>query len=93
MDGAFSVEDLADLIQSVIGDGGLWVFGLGFIAAALSSMLTVPLGAALTADSMFTEKEDGERVKERRRRTVRERVRGRERERERKGERREREKG
>ena len=55
------MEDLADLIQEVIGDAGLWVFGLGFIAAALSSMLTVPLGAALTADSMFTEKEDGER--------------------------------
>ena len=31
------------------------MFAIGFIAAALSSMLTVPLGAALTADSVFSD--------------------------------------
>ena len=34
---------------------GVVIFALGFIAAALSSMLTVPLGAALTAESVFSE--------------------------------------
>ena len=36
---------------------GVVVFAIGFIAAALSSMLTVPLGAALTADSIFSDEE------------------------------------
>ena len=35
------------------GPAGIWTFGLGFIAAALSSMLTIPLGASLTAESVF----------------------------------------
>ena len=38
-----------------MGEVGVVIFALGFIAAALSSMLTVPLGAALTADSVFSE--------------------------------------
>ena len=53
-DEAFTIDKLAELIRETVGLFGLWVFGLGFIAAALSSMLTVPLGAAITADSMFT---------------------------------------
>jgi Mn2+/Fe2+ NRAMP family transporter len=59
----FSVDKLADLIQSVINVVGVYIFAFGFIAAALSSMLAVPLGAALTADSVFCqceeEKENG----------------------------------
>merc|ERR1711936_313540 len=34
---------------------GVSIYSVGFIAAALSSMLTVPLGAALTADSVFSD--------------------------------------
>ena len=39
---------------SYLGVAGVWTFGIGFIAAALSSMLTVPLGAVITADTVFT---------------------------------------
>jgi hypothetical protein len=42
------------VIKNTIGTVGLWLFCVGFIAAALSSMLTVPLGAALTVNTMFT---------------------------------------
>lgn len=59
-DGNFTIENLAGLIRETVGEVGLWIFSLGFIAAALSSMLTVPLGAALTADSMFTIKKSAE---------------------------------
>lgn len=50
---AFSIKILADLIRSLIGQVGVIIFAVGFVAAALSSMLAVPLGAALTADSVF----------------------------------------
>ena len=41
------------MIQKYINVVGVYIFAFGFIAAALSSMLTVPLGAALTADRVF----------------------------------------
>ena len=34
---------------------GVSVFALGFIAAALSSMLTVALGASITADAVYSD--------------------------------------
>lgn len=43
-----------------MGTAGLWVFSIGFVAAALSSMFTEPLGAAITADSMFSIKKPKE---------------------------------
>lgn len=52
--GVFTIATLADIIQRLSGKIGTWVFGIGFIAAALSSMLTIPLGAAMTADSILT---------------------------------------
>ena len=52
--GVFTIANLAEIIEKLTGKAGLWVFGIGFIAAALSSMLTVPLGAALTAESVFS---------------------------------------
>jgi len=52
--GVFTIASLAGLIQQITGKVGLWVFGIGFIAAALSSMLAVPLGAVITADNLFT---------------------------------------
>jgi len=61
----FSIKMLANLIRSLIGEVGVFIFAVGFIAAALSSMLAVPLGAALTADSLFSrcEEEDNCEVK------------------------------
>lgn len=55
---AFSIQMLADLIRSLIGEVGVIIFAVGFVAAALSSMLAVPLGAALTADSLFNRCEE-----------------------------------
>lgn len=52
--GAFTVVILIAIIERLSGKAGRWIFGIGFIAAALSSMLAVPLGAAMTADSFLT---------------------------------------
>ena len=54
---SFTISQLSDFIQKYVGKAGVVVFAIGFIAAALSSMLTVPLGAALTADSIFSDEE------------------------------------
>ena len=51
----FSIMALSNLIDSLIGQVGVYIFAIGFIAAALSSMLAVPLGAALTAESVFSQ--------------------------------------
>ena len=53
--GGFKILQLVPVIREQLGEVGVVIFALGFIAAALSSMLTVPLGAALTADSVFSE--------------------------------------
>lgn len=53
--GGFSIQALANLIETLIGRVGVYVFAIGFIAAALSSMLAVPLGAAITAESVFSQ--------------------------------------
>ncbi len=50
----FSIQLMAELIEDTVGEVGLWFFSLGFMSAAVSSMLTVALGAAITADSMFS---------------------------------------
>merc|ERR550539_2049465 len=52
----FSITQLAEFLYQFVGQGGVAVYSVGFIAAALSSMLTVPLGAALTADSVFSDR-------------------------------------
>lgn len=54
----FSVSRLAELIQEYISVVGVYIFSFGFIAAALSSMLAVPLGAGLTCDSVFGQCEE-----------------------------------
>ena len=51
----FSITQLGAFIQEFVGTTGVTIYSLGFISAALSSMLTVPLGAALTADSVFSD--------------------------------------
>ena len=52
---SFTISQLSQFIQDYVGQAGVVVFAVGFIAAAFSSMLTVPLGAALTADSIFSD--------------------------------------
>jgi len=62
---SFTISQLSDFIYEFLGTGGVVVFSLGFIAAALSSILTCPLAAALTADSVINfKKTDTEVVKE-----------------------------
>eukprot|EP00090_Calanus_glacialis_P015801 TRINITY_DN24887_c0_g1_i1.p1 TRINITY_DN24887_c0_g1~~TRINITY_DN24887_c0_g1_i1.p1 ORF type:complete len:422 (+),score=127.74 TRINITY_DN24887_c0_g1_i1:187-1266(+) len=53
----FTISQLSAFIYKFLGTAGVVVFSLGFIAAALSSILTCPLAAALTADSVLTFKE------------------------------------
>jgi len=50
----FTISQLSEFIKKFLGTGGVVVFSLGFIAAALSSILTCPLAAALTADSVLS---------------------------------------
>ena len=49
----YSIQGLSRFIEDITGTGGVVVFALGFIAAALSSMITVILGANITARSIF----------------------------------------
>lgn len=58
-DDDFTIASLADLIEETVGLAGLLAFSIGFIAAAVSSMITVSFGAAVTADSMFTDMPHG----------------------------------
>ena len=63
----FSIRSLSLLIERYIGNIGVYVFAIGFVAAALSSMLAVPLGAGITVQSVFSAVEaeaDGEAGKE-----------------------------
>ena len=59
----FTITQLAVFIEQFVGQSGVVIFAIGFIAAALSSMLAVPLGAALTADSVFSEEREEEEAK------------------------------
>ena len=54
----FEIADIADAVSKFFGTTGVVIYSLGFISAALSSMLTVCLGAALTADSLFSADKD-----------------------------------
>ena len=52
---SFTISQLSVFIEQFVGETGVIIFAVGFIAAALSSMLTIPLGAAITADTVFSE--------------------------------------
>jgi len=52
---SFNISKLSVFIEQFVGEVGVVVFAVGFIAAAVSSMLTVPLGAAITADTVFSD--------------------------------------
>ena len=58
IDHEFEIADIADAVSKFFGTTGVVIYSLGFISAALSSMLTVCLGAALTADSLFSADKD-----------------------------------
>ena len=51
--GVFTIASLSDTVEKLTGRVGLWIFGLGFIAAALSSMIVAPLGSVMTCKSVF----------------------------------------
>lgn len=52
--GAYSYEALANALSGKLGGMGVLLFGLGLFAAGLSSAITAPLAAAITAQSMFS---------------------------------------
>jgi manganese transport protein len=52
-DGAFSYPALAAALAVRAGDGAMWLLGIGLFAAGLSSAMTAPLAAAITARSVF----------------------------------------
>ena len=54
----FSITQLGPFIEQFVGKVGVVIFSIGFVAASFSSMLTVPLGAALTIDSLFVDEEN-----------------------------------
>merc|ERR1711892_1176190 len=55
---SFTISQLSEFIKKFLGTAGVVVFSIGFIAAALSSILTCPLAAALTADSVLSFKKE-----------------------------------
>jgi len=67
---AFSISQLGDFIFEFLGTFGVVIFSLGFIGAAFSSILTCPLAASLTADSVLnfsknsTDEDDSEKHQE-----------------------------
>ncbi len=51
--GEFTFESLAAALEQRIGVGGGWLLAWGLFAAGLSSAITAPLAAAVTARSLF----------------------------------------
>ena len=51
--GAFSFEALAQALAGKLGSWAIIFFGLGLFAAGMSSSITAPLAAAVTARSLF----------------------------------------
>lgn len=53
VEGIFSFENLAQVLENKIGFWGIYLLGLGLFAAGFSSAITAPLAAAITAKSLF----------------------------------------
>ena len=51
--GVFMIANLAETIERLTVEVGLWIYFIGFIVAAVSSMLIVSLDVVLTAESVF----------------------------------------
>ena len=58
--GSFNIGLLADSIQQHFGIPGTFAFALGFIAAALSSMLTTIIASALAAEGLIMKHQDAD---------------------------------
>jgi manganese transport protein len=54
VEGAFSFEALAGVLAERLGDGARHFFAIGLCAAGVSSAITAPLAAAITARSLFS---------------------------------------
>jgi Mn2+/Fe2+ NRAMP family transporter len=54
VEGAFSFESLAMVLAERLGDGARHFFAIGLCAAGVSSAITAPLAAAITARSLFS---------------------------------------
>ena len=52
---SFTIEDLGDQIEATLGFSAKVIFCIGLYAAAFSSAITCPLGAALTAEQVLYE--------------------------------------
>jgi manganese transport protein len=52
-EGAFSYAALAQALAVRVGDGAIWLLGIGLFAAGVSSAITAPLAAAITARSVL----------------------------------------
>ena len=51
--GKFTIDKLSAFIEQFVGKEGVVVFAIGFIAASLSSQLTMPLGATVLIESVW----------------------------------------
>jgi manganese transport protein len=53
--GTFSYPALADALAFRLGEGAPWLLGIGLFAAGVSSAITAPLAAAITARSVLAQ--------------------------------------
>jgi len=56
--GAFSYEGVVEALRRGTGEWAVLIFGGGMLAAGFTSAVTAPLASALTARSLFGEKDD-----------------------------------
>lgn len=56
--GDFTFEALSEVLASRLGEWARGLFAAGLLAAGLSSAITAPLAAAITARSVFADRED-----------------------------------
>lgn len=59
--GAFDFDTLATVLARRLGDWARTWFGLGLLGAGLSSAITAPMAAAITARDLFSQDEDDQR--------------------------------
>ena len=59
VEGSFSFESLARVLTERLGDGARHFFAIGLCAAGVSSAITAPLAAAITARSLFASEVSG----------------------------------
>ena len=60
----FSYELLAKTLESHVGQGAVYVFGIGLFAAGFTSAITSPLISALTAKSLFSKDSSNNDIKD-----------------------------